>query len=484
MTDQLLVHRHHCRYRVHPNHPDPARVRRRLDDVVAERIPARLADLLSAHLPPGDGVVVLRRLGVRVLLGTSDPDLLAPTDLWTKGLLTAILKALARDDDSVMRFPSRAAYLAAFLRALTSGDAFTQWPFEQFRRWRELGPAAAATAACEAYSDDIAPAFALLAAAPGDTLRRVLAMLSDEQAARIGVAAGLRTAALGRTPELAGLDGNELVAQAVRSGRQFAASPNHLALWLLAQMPQLSPTAIPSLAAALARACDDASAGVAEDSDVLTSPFAGCSLLLIGLGAINLEQAIVAVGVSPDAAPPLAGRLRWWALLSALGREHRVRARFDPALLRLAGDPGGAYGAEVVERLLDPRACAALADRLTATMAEGPDTASASAREAAHLDISDFVTEAALGGLVRQLALFAVRDLARRLPGFTASSAPYVAVNLLVGAGRFRFGPATCSASLPEVALRVALQMAGWEDRTVVASWLPGGALRFDRAER
>jgi hypothetical protein len=535
VTDLLLVERHRCRYRVNRSHPDPAGVRRRLDGVIAERIPARLADALSAHLPPGDGVVVIRSLGVRVLLGAADPDLLATTDLWTKGLLTAILKALARDDDTVIRYPSRAAYLAAFLAALAAGDAFAHWPFEQFGRWRPLGPAGAATAVCETHSGDVATALAMLAGA--NDLRRLLALLSAEQAARVGAAAGLRRANPGATPELAALGGDDVVAHALLSGRQFAASPHHLALWLLASLrgsasaaprlaggdatsqavgelaawgPELAAlglldtaratgrrahrlpdegrritllhNAIPALAEALDRAArDDGPAESADGADVLTSAFAGCALLLAGLGAIDLEQALIKVGVAAGATAPLAGRLRWWALLCALGRDHRPVARFDPVLLRLAGDPGGSYGSEMVEQLLDARACATLVESLSAAPVRALQTAAASPSELAHLDISDIVADANIAGVVHALALSAVRDLARRLPGFSTSSAPYIAANLLVGAGRFRFDPAASSASLPDVALRVALQMAGWEDRTVPAPWLPGGALRFDR---
>jgi hypothetical protein len=526
VTDQLVVDRHRCRYRVPRSHPDPAGVRRRLDAVIAERIPARLADVLSAHLPPGDGVVVIRQLGVRVLLGASEPELIATTDLWTKGLVTAILKALARDDDTVMRYPSRAAYLAAFLATLGDGDAFARWPFAQFRRWRALGPAGAATAACETHSHDVAAAFAVLAADSDDALRRLLAMLSAEQAARIAAAAGLGRADPSAAPELAALGGDDLAAHALRSGRQFAPSPDHLALWLLARLRQSGDAArraigelaawgpelaalglldtapaagsgphrppdelhqitllhnvIPALAAALDRA-SEGPADNAEDRDMLTSSFAGCALLLAGLGTIDLEAAVIEVGVPAAAAAPLAGRLRWWALLCALGREHRLSARFDPVLLRLAGDPGGAYGTEMVGGLLPAHACAALAEQLTAAMTRGGETAPASSGETAHLDISDVVANTAVAAVVRALALFAVRDLARRLPGFSASSARYIAVNLLVGAGRFRFRPSTSSASLPDVPLRVALQIAGWEDRTVVAPWLPGGTLRFNR---
>ena len=90
---------------------------------------------------------------------------------------------------------------------------------------------------------------------------------------------------------------------------------------------------------------------------------------------------------------------------------------------------------------------------------------------------------AAIADVVQALSLFAARDLGRRLPGFSASSAPYIAVNLLVGPGSFRFEPATSRASLPDVPLRVALQMAGWEDRIVTAPWLPGGTLRFCRSD-
>ncbi len=530
MTDRLLLDHHHCRYRVPRAHPDPAAVRRRLDGVVAERIPARLADALSAVLPPGDGVVVIRRLGVRVLLGGTEPDLLAATDLWARGLATAIVRALDRDDGTVARYPSRAAYLAAFLQALDTGDAFARWEFAQFTRWRALGPAGAATAACQAHPDDIAPALATLAAAPGEPLRQLLAMLSVEEAARIAVTAGLRRAGPGPL-QTAVLGGADAVVRALRSGRQFAASADHLALWLLASLyapgpgaagptdadvrraigevaawgPELAESGlldapdatdatpraadhehrislllklIPDLVTEFDRFTPEHSEEPATGSGPLTSGFAGCALLLAGLGSIDLEHALCEQGVPPAAAPSLAGRLRWWALLSALGREHRPRARFDPVLARLADDPGGAYGADVVEGLLPAAVCATLQDQLRASPRPPAEPAP---RETAHLDIGDLIPDPDVAAVVQTLALLAVRDLGRRLPGFSASSAPYIAVNLLVGAGRFRFEPAASTASLPDVPLRVALQMAGWEDRVVAAPWLPGGALRFCR---
>lgn len=530
MTDRLLLDHHHCRYRVPRAHPDPAAVRRRLERVVAERIPARLADALSAVLPPGDGVVVIRRLGVRVLLGGTEPDLLAATDLWARGLATAIVRALDRDDGTVARYPSRAAYLAAFLQALGTGDAFARWEFGQFTRWRALGPAGAATAACQAHPDDIAPALATLAAAPGEPLRQLLAMLSVEEAARIAVTAGLRRTGPGPL-QTAVLGGADAVVRALRSGRQFAASADHLALWLLASLyapgpgaarptdadvrraigevaawgPELAESGlldapdatdatpraadnehrisllhklIPDLVTEFDRFTPDRSEEPATGSGPLTSGFAGCALLLAGLGSIDLEHALCEQGVPPAAAPSLAGRLRWWALLSALGREHRPRARFDPVLARLAGDPGGAYGADVVEGLLPAAVCTTLQDQLRASPRPPAEPAP---RETAHLDIGDLIPDPDVAAVVQTLALLAVRDLGRRLPGFSASSVPYIAVNLLVGAGRFRFEPAASTASLPDVPLRVALQMAGWEDRVVAAPWLPGGALRFCR---
>ena len=528
MTDRLLLERHHCRYRVHRAHPDPAGVRRRLDGVVAERIPARLADALTVVVPPGDGVVVIRRLGVRVLLGAGDPDILAATELWTRGLVTAIARALDRDDGNIIRYPTRAAYLAAFLQALGTGDAFTRWEFAQFSRWRGLGPAGAATAACQAHPDETVPALTTLAAAPGAPLRQLLAMLSDVQAARIAAAAGLHRAGPGRVVPPGTLSAADAVVRALRSGRQFATAPDHLALWLCASLgpdaatpagsdaarravcdlaawgPELAALGlldavrtadiprstdqagritllrqmIPDLAAEFERSAAHPDDQPAAGSGTSTSAFAGCALLLVGLGSLDLEQALGDQGIPPAATGPLAGRLRWWALLSALGRAHRPRARFDPVLAQLAGDPGGAYRSDVVEGLLPAPACAALCARLGS-----PEAAAPTPRETAHLAIGDQVDNPAIADVVQALSLFAARDLGRRLPGFSASSAPYIAVNLLVGPGSFRFEPATSRASLPDVPLRVALQMAGWEDRIVTAPWLPGGTLRFCRSD-
>jgi hypothetical protein len=204
----------------------------RLDRVVRER----LADALATALAPLDGadpgaVWIVRTLRADAVVSAAgdDPDLLARQ--WGSQLAAEIIAVLRRGPGgNVVRFGSRAEYVAAFVAALAEGRADT-WVFEPLSGLRLLAPATAARVGAESAGVRVADVVAELVA-----LRRVDTVLS--------VSSHLQTAALwaacaaesteGRAPAAEELVERVLAAGATALALSAAEPPAARALRLLA----------------------------------------------------------------------------------------------------------------------------------------------------------------------------------------------------------------------------------------------------------
>jgi hypothetical protein len=151
------------RYRVVSAGPDPASVRR-LDGLAAQRVTTDLEPALDGLTPDGE-VVVLRRVAARTSLnlsGTADALL---ADAWSRDLAAAVGRAVATDPGdgaNLVRFPSQAAFVAAFIADVLTGRAWQRWYFGAFARHRHRAAADAIAAVLTEYRDQLAAILAEL----------------------------------------------------------------------------------------------------------------------------------------------------------------------------------------------------------------------------------------------------------------------------------------------------------------------------------
>ena len=177
---RLTVRRLRAHYLVAADHPDPARVKSRLDDSITEGLSRTLGAAVAPALPETDtGVWLIRRLEVELDVNAA----------WEReALRRAFAVRFARELDRTLRdgldgrdvvwFPDRAAYLASFLADRSDGLG-SQWFYESFAGLRPLPLSAAIrTAVCDHPPTGLT---ALLRLAP-DALRRVLRALTVQDA--------------------------------------------------------------------------------------------------------------------------------------------------------------------------------------------------------------------------------------------------------------------------------------------------------------
>lgn len=192
-----------------------SRLRHKARDLPAAALAARFARLSEASFAsalepalqgsdPGEEVVVVRELHVRLKVDIRTAEGPPPGD---DAILAAWATAVARaaaaasgggSSDSVLRFPSRAAYLAAFIRELLAGRAAQCWWCQRLARYRGADAAKTLAAVLEAHAAEAA--LALADPALADRVDEILTLLAEAGRAR------LWRRALGA---LAGGDGDE-----------------------------------------------------------------------------------------------------------------------------------------------------------------------------------------------------------------------------------------------------------------------------------
>lgn len=483
----VRIERLRCRYRVPSTEPAPAELALRLDRVARDRVPRACAEMLAAAVPADDpGIVLIRRLDVRLLLRHGLLDEIPTAALWSKGITVAISRAVAGEPDGerVVRFDDRAHQLSQFVEDVVAGTAWARWYHAPFARLRGL-------AANVAVRDALLAGSALIPAVLGRLVRAgrldwVTATLAEDDARALVDA--VEAAGDG------GVDGLEhiLAREGLRAfgGRE---EPGFAALHLLARLaaagvapapgalaavrdlaelrPLLDDLAPPGFRGreshliALARSrggAPDAAArrlssrhpalldkllaaggrtggatdATADGRDVVATPYGGAFLLLPALAELELRERLIEAGLPRDESGWALGIARWLVLIECLGPQARGSARHDAAIALAAG----------LER---PPGAASLRSLGHAT---APDVAAG-------------------------LAAVALERFVRTLRGFEAGSPAYVARNFLIGSSLVRGGEDGVTVSLPRVPLQIVLRMAGWAGGRFTVPWLPGGLL-------
>jgi hypothetical protein len=180
-VNAIRIARWRSEYRVARSHPQPARVRDRLDacagiarDELAAGLDSWLGSLRGA-------VVLVRRLEIDGTVDVAgEPHRVAR--YWARRIAVALIDAVERGDDGVMHFPSDAAYRARFLVDLAAQRAWHTWFYRAFDGLRALPVSAAIRTVV--LERDVDGAAVLAAIGDGDW-PSVLRALGEPEARRV-----------------------------------------------------------------------------------------------------------------------------------------------------------------------------------------------------------------------------------------------------------------------------------------------------------
>jgi hypothetical protein len=170
-------------YLVPASYSAPQDLQQRADKLVADLLASDCRTCLEQSLDVGDPAVWrIRNLSVNLALeaGFSDPHNVARS--WGRRFAAEIYSAVERGEqsDSVLRFPSRAAFLAQFIFDLAAGRAWGKWYYEEFEDLRVLSER---QAICAIFlRGDPPPVKLLLQLLPAGRLESVLLALDDADA--------------------------------------------------------------------------------------------------------------------------------------------------------------------------------------------------------------------------------------------------------------------------------------------------------------
>ncbi len=187
----LLIERLHNHYLAPAEHPAPEDIRSFCEAAIGPNLPQMLASVLHPWLPAEDNSVwFLRRLEIDFSLNVEETERNL-AELWAAQIAAGLMGALQNNNNDeeteILRFPSRAAYLAHFLLDLAEASAWSKWYYQSFDGLRVLPLSTALrTAICEEPETGLAAlgqlpehkSAAVLRALCAADARRVLAALS------------------------------------------------------------------------------------------------------------------------------------------------------------------------------------------------------------------------------------------------------------------------------------------------------------------
>ncbi|WP_454698348.1 hypothetical protein [Arthrobacter humicola] len=419
-----------------------------------------------------------------------------------------------------IRYPSRGGHIAAFVEAVSGGTG-DSWVFDSFAGARQLAPLTALRTLAERYAVPVVAVLRELSRT--NALLPVLSRSSSAELARTWAAClavphpRMTAAESTRRLNQWQLDAEELssiasadamalllVGQAIRRGQPAGIAVAAAAA--IAATPYRSPGSATSTASAGDQATATPSSGLsATGSGAFQADGAPAFLLLssfkaVGLGELTTAQraAVLAAATRTSVSDPAV-------VLAAGPDDHREGDQRDGADISavvqralLADDRLGLARLEMLSiaghlivrdatsgiwlTVLEPGTPTetALVPQLAAlprSMAD-PDGAS---RARLVLDLSYLLSERDPApesdiGLQRAVAVAARAGLghfARRLPGFAASSLPYLSDRFLTPGGVILEVGESLFVQLPSPPLRVVLALAGLDRITVRVPWVP-----------
>ena len=157
-----------------------------MDRLVKTEVAQACAQWLERAIGSADpSVWLIRRLDLDLSLAVNQTSAEGTGKRWGEQLAESIYRTIDRgeENDSVLHFPNRAAYLARFVRDLAAGRAWGKWYYQEFESLRRLS---ISRAICEAFvgqPDQTGPALESLMAIHG--LRDVLCALTPHDAKRV-----------------------------------------------------------------------------------------------------------------------------------------------------------------------------------------------------------------------------------------------------------------------------------------------------------
>lgn len=489
------------------DHAAADRLRALLGRVRRGALSRRIAAALGEYGTDDRRVIVLRRVDLALTEARID-DADALVSQLSEGIAAAVsLVARRAPGESVAVFASAGVRLAAFVAALTRGEAWDRWWFADFDGMRHLPVSSAIRAA---LLRDPATGWEALRALEPVELGRVTAALSaiDAELALDGLA-----------PALEETDDPEIWAEAfeqpvvfVPEARRtpFPATLHDLAIFARARGRPLPRSAVAALLLrALLFGSDAAPAGVAAAirsgaagrlaAFVPAAPLESIARIAVlpPLLRARIAEAVEA-SVAADArvAIPVPGYTRFGGILLLWPHLPEFDAE---ALPDGPGDKAGLLALIALSALFGPAGSRdALADPVLRSafgvepradliaLAEWLDGVAPSAMPAAALSSREAGLPPAFRARTRQvraakaLGLAALADFARRLPGFAAASLPFLRTNLLGVGARVFADEETVRAVLDRPPLDVLLGISGLGDRSVDVAG--GRRLELERA--
>lgn len=514
-TAALVIDRWHNEISVASGHPDPNRVRDHLDKLT-HHVPVPLERALEGYLRRHEDEVIL----VRSIEFTMDLDTACDLDtaarLLAKRFTRELVERIESNAPSVVRFASQAAYAAHFIDDLARGRAWGQWYYAQFDGLKLL-PAGAAIRTL--LVDDAVIGRLVLAQIPtdawphiastldtADTLRIVRELLDTaavvdgaqlfDEARRIGdalpAAGGIAPAPLALT----------IIADLLRAGLTFAPAvvrtaevlailsaslssgdpktiahwreaigepadrrlfdcvPQHLRIATLGAFRDLIGTIV---AARKERSTREPAAGPAVEAQWDTA-FAGFILLIDELDRLLEERMTPALPLID--AIPARGAVALAILACTAGRGRGALLWQDSAWRSMLGVDPGLSCDDFTAALLGSGDASGALGMLADAVQDDPSPAAAAGIRAdwRHLDIG--LLRHGCTRTWRRFFLVAghevCRRLARRIPGMTGCSLPYLRANLLSAHGSLgQPGPGWFRIEVRRPPLHVLIAMTG-----------------------
>ena len=466
------------------DHPDPGRLKSSIQRIDRQRLKRTIGSALGDFGSNDTRCIALSRLDLTIAEGAlEDADGLAGK--LAQGIRTAITDlAVMAPTQNMVVFASRAARMAAFIVAAGKGDAWGKWWFSDLDHLKLLPLSSAIRVA--------------LGRDPGDGLQALRELSESDRTPVLGCLSEIDAEELLKDFDpLFSNEGSERCwIDAFALPRAPTGWPRHRTI--LHDLAALSGNDLPSRAAITALQLRAALAQ-AQDPLVLFAALRAGSTPLLGLpsrikpsileafGALSTPtrdriESLLAAGPVPSFTP-FGGVLLLWGHLPDLGG----RLPDGP------GNPRGILGLIGFSSLFGARnASKVLADGpLREILGIDPDASEeqlANWLSSVAPDIFPKATGPLMGSTlprsfsvcreqsrrVRQYALAALAEIARRLPGFSTAKLTFLRANLFDIPARLIVGETSVRAILGRPPLDVLLSMSGLADRTTI---LPDGRL-------